>query len=167
VTWLVVFIVLAVFAMIVINQAVVVVPANTTYVVERLGRYHQTLHPGLNVLAPFLDRVAFRYSLRPNEERLTHACITLDNIPVHVASSFRWEIIDPRAAAYNSADPAQFVVELMRSRQRQWISEHSFTDARETTHELRSAVLQAVAEPATQSGVRITEVNVEQIARHT
>jgi regulator of protease activity HflC (stomatin/prohibitin superfamily) len=155
-------IVLAIIGM----RSVIVVPADSAYVVERLGRYRATLGAGVHVLTPFIDRLAFRFSLRPKDERLTDRCITIDNVPVSITSSIRWEIVEPRDAAYNSADPKQFVTELVRTRQRQWIGEHTWKDVRETTRELRSAVLHAAVEPAAQAGVKITEVEIEQIARH-
>ena len=147
-------------------RSVIVVPADSAYVVEKLGRYHVTLREGLHVLTPFLDRVVFRYSLLPAEERITDRCITLDNVAVNVASTVRWTIADPQKAAYSSADPKQFVTELVRTRQRQWVSEHAWEDVRETTRELRSEVLREVAEPAAQAGVAIAEVDVAEITRH-
>src|SRR5688500_14717746 len=146
-------------------RSVKVVPADTAYVVERLGRYFATLRAGMPLVLPFLDRIAFRYSLLPREDQLTDRCITLDNIPVSVTSSFRWEIADPRAAAYNSPNAAEFVMELIRSRQRQWIREHAWSDVREPTRELQGAVLRAAAEPAAQVGVKIADVHVQDVKR--
>ena len=158
-------IVFAVFAMIVLAKTVVVVPPNEAYVVERLGRYHQTLRPGMNVLAPFVDRVAFRYTLRPQDAELTDRCITLDNVPISIATSIRWEITDPRSAAYNSPNVTEFVLELTRSRQRQWIAEHAWDDVREGTRELQSALLHAAAQPAAEAGVRIIDVHINAVTR--
>ncbi len=157
--------VLAVFAMIVLAKTVIVVPPSEAYVVERLGRYHQTLRPGMNVLAPFLDRVAFRYTLRPQDTQLADRCITLDNIPISITSSIRWEIADPRSAAYNSADVKEFVIDLIRSRQRQWIGERAWDDVREGTRGLQSELLRAAAEPAAQAGVRIIDVYINSVTR--
>ena len=159
-------VVFTVIALVILARMAIVVPENSAYVVERLGRYFATLPPGLHMLLPFLDRVAFRYSLLPTEERITDNAITRDNIPVSITSRFRWSIADAQKAAYSSADVKQFVTELVRSRQRQSISERDWKDVRETTRELRSTVLNAVQEPAAQAGVTIAEVDVEEIARH-
>jgi regulator of protease activity HflC (stomatin/prohibitin superfamily) len=162
---LVVAIVIAVFSMIVIAKTIIVVPPDGAYVVERLGQYHQTFRSGMNVLAPFLDRVAFRYTLRPQDTQLTDRSITLDNIPISITSGIRWQITDPRAAAYNSANVNEFVVELVRSRQRQWIAEHSWNDVREGTRELQSALMRAVAESGAQGGVSILDVSISGVTR--
>jgi regulator of protease activity HflC (stomatin/prohibitin superfamily) len=158
-------IVVAIFLMIVVAKTIIVVPPNEAYVVERLGRYHRTIRSGLQVLTPFLDRVAFRYTLRPQDAQLTDRCITLDNIPISVTSSVRWEIADPQSAAYNSANVKDFVLELIRSRQREWIAEHSWNDTREGTRELQSTLLRTATEPAAQAGARIIDVYVNAVTR--
>ena len=70
--------VVTIVSLIVLAKAIIVVPPNEAYVVERLGRYYQTLGSGMKLLMPFLDRVAFRYSLRPQDARLTDPCNTRD-----------------------------------------------------------------------------------------
>ena len=157
--------VVTIVSLIVLAKAIIVVPPNEAYVVERLGRYYQTLGSGMKLLMPFLDRVAFRYSLRPQDARLTDRCITRDNIPINITSSVRWEIADPRSAAYHSANVNEFVAELIRSRQRHWISEHAWDDVRENTRAVQSAVSSAIAEPAAQAGVRISDVSIDPVTR--
>ena len=82
----------------------VIVPADSAYVVERLGRYHRTLPAGFHVVMPVLDAVRFRFSLLPKDEELSGTCITLDNVPVTITSTFRWQIADPQKAAYAAAN---------------------------------------------------------------
>ena len=144
---------------------IVIVPPDSAYVAERLGRYHRTLHPGLNILAPFFDRVAFRFSLLPQDLALTDTCITLDNVPFTVTSTVRWQVADAKTAAYASASPADFVSGLVRSIQRDWISRQSSKDVRETTRDFQQAVLRAAAEPAMQVGVKIVDHDVKRIER--
>jgi regulator of protease activity HflC (stomatin/prohibitin superfamily) len=146
---------------------IAIVPANSAYVVERLGRYYRTLNPGLNILTPFLDRVAFRYSLLPQRLDLTDNCITLDNVPFTVTSSVQWQIVEPRVAAYAVASLTEFVTGLVRSCQRKWISEQSSKDVRETTRDFRQAVLRAAAEPAAKAGVRIVDHDIKRLERVT
>lgn len=144
---------------------IVVVPMNHAYVVERLGRYFKTLSPGLNILVPVIDRVAFRYSLLPQQLDLTDNCITLDNVPFTVASSVQWQIAEPHVAAYAAANLTDLVAGLVRSCQRQWISEQQSKDVRETTRSFQQAVLRAAAEPAAKVGVKIVDHDVKRIER--
>ena len=77
-----------------------IVPDATACVVERLGRYHRTLLAGMHFLVPVIDRVAHRFSLRPQDRDLSDRCITFDNVPVSISSRVRWQILDPERAAY-------------------------------------------------------------------
>src|SRR5688500_18903725 len=142
-----------------------VVPQGSAYVVERLGRYRCTLPPGIHLLAPFVDRVAFRFSLAPKEEQLTDVCITLDNVTVSVKSTVSWQIAEPERAAYASANPAEFVINVVRTAARQWIGERAWKDVRETTREQQVAVLRSTGTAAAGVGVKITAFNVRQIER--
>lgn len=146
---------------------IAIVPANHAYIVERLGRYHRTLGPGLTVLVPLIDRVSFRYSLLPQRLDLTDNCITLDNVPFTVTSTAQWQMVDPRTVSYEVANVAEFVTGLVRSCQRKWISEQRSKDVRETTREFQQAVLRAAAAPAAKVGVRIVDHDVTRIERFT
>lgn len=158
-------VILAIVALVVIARSAKVVPENTAYVVERLGRYHATLTPGLHLLLPFLDRVATRHSLQPKEEELSDVCITLDNVTVRLTTTYAWQIVDPEKAAYAAADIAAFVAGVVRTAQRQWIAGRSWDDARETTRELREEVLRSASQAVTPNGVKITGFEVRRVER--
>ncbi len=161
---LVVAFVLAVAAMIGLRLSVIVVPHDAAYVVERLGAYRQTLTEGLHVLTPFVDRIAFRYTLRRTEDELSDRCITEDNVPVNVTSSYTWRIVDPRLFAYSTANGAEFVSNLIRSHQRKWIGERPLNTARETKRELEVLLPTSVSEPAREGGAEVLSVTIYAIA---
>lgn len=142
---------------------VTVVPEGHAYVVERLGRYHRTLTAGTHLLLPLFDRVAHRYSLRPRAGDVSDVCISLDNLTVSIESTYRWEIVDAREAAYGAADVKEFVAGVVSSAQREWIGRHAWKDIRETTRQLESDVVRAAAERASGVGVRITELIVQRV----
>jgi|SRR5687767_15852167 len=144
---------------------ITVVPDGSAYVVERLGRYHRTLNPGLNILVPVIDRVAFRYSLLSKDEPLTDNCITRDNVAISIATTLRWQILDARRAAYESANVADFVTGLVRKCQRQWIAERSWDEVRENTRDLQHGVVRLAADSAAETGAKIERLDVKRIAR--
>jgi regulator of protease activity HflC (stomatin/prohibitin superfamily) len=146
-------------------RSVRVVPEDMAFVVERLGRYHRTLRAGAHVVMPFVDRIAFRYSLAARSGELTETWITHDNVPVTVNCTFRWKVADPQRAAYASADETTFATELLRTRLREWIAARRFDDVRETTRELRGAVLESVARDAEAAGVSVEAIEVGRIER--
>ena len=161
---LIVAIVLAVFGMIVLSKCVIVVPRDSAYVIERLGVYRDTIMAGMHVLAPFLDRIAFRYTLQTQQQELSDVCITKDNSSVNVTSSYRWRIVDPRRFTYNTAEGAEFVASLVRSHHRKWIGSRSLNEARESTREMEASVVPSVADAAREVGVEIVTANIYTIA---
>lgn len=158
-------IVIALVSLIVVLKSVIVVPAEGAWVVERLGRYDRTLPAGTHVLAPFIDRVAFRYSLAPVTSETSDVCITGDNVPVRVTSTVSAQIVDARQAAYATGNAGDFVTTLVRTQLRQWIGGRSWDDVRATTSELGVATMQAAEEPASRIGVRMLAVDVNGIER--
>lgn len=156
---------IAVFLMILISKCVIVVPDHNAFLIERLGRYDRTLPPGLHVIPPFTDRVAFRYSLLPSEETISDQCVTVDNVPVRVTSVLRAQIRDPRQAAYSTANATDSIVTLLRTHQRQSIAERSWDALRKYPRELESAVLTAAATPASEMGITLLALDVKSLDR--
>ena len=144
---------------------IAVVPADSAYVVERLGRYRATLPPGLHFLVPFVDHIAHKFSLAPRDDEFSDVAITLDNISVSMKATVTWQITNAERAAYAVADLMNFVTSVVRNSERQWISERAWSDVRETTRDLQQAVLRSTEEPARTAGVKIVAFNVRQIDR--
>lgn len=161
----VVAIVTTVFAVILISKCVIVVPEGNAFVVERLGRYFGTLPAGMHVILPFTDRIAYRFSLQPREEELSDQCVTRDNVPVRIVSTFRAQIADPERAAYATANAGDAVKTLVRTHQRQATGERSWDDVRLYPRELESVVLNAATEPAAQLGITLLAIDVKQLDR--
>jgi regulator of protease activity HflC (stomatin/prohibitin superfamily) len=100
-------IVFVVLGLVIFPRSVVVVPADAAYVVERLGRYHATLVPGLHLLVPFIDTVRFRH--RTDEQELpleSRDERTDDGVPLRVSAALRWKVTDAERASYSVADVA-------------------------------------------------------------
>ena len=146
-------------------RSVIVVPNDSAYVVERLGRHRRTLGPGLHVLVPFVDRIAFRFSATPREDELTEVCITHDNVPVTVRSTLVWQIADPQKAAYETANVSELVLTVAKEAQRRLVGERSIDDVRESTRELQSAIVRAASEPAATVGVKIVSLAIQSVDR--
>lgn len=152
------------FAIILLTRIVIVVPAGSAYVVERLGRYQGTLGPGVHVLLPFVDVIRFRHTLAPRDERLDDKAITLDNVPVRITSAFRWQIDDPQKASYGTADVGHYARAIVQHAQRECIGRRPWKDLRETTRELQQEILRAAAGPAAAAGVKVLDHDVQEIS---
>jgi regulator of protease activity HflC (stomatin/prohibitin superfamily) len=102
---LIVVLVLAVFVAFVIMRTAVVVPQQSAYVVERLGRYSGTLSAGFHILVPFIDVIRYRHSLKETAIDIPEqVCITRDNVQVHVDGVLYLQVINPERASYGVAD---------------------------------------------------------------
>ena len=98
-------IVLALFLVVSILTAVRIVPQSEKYVVERFGRLHSVLSPGINVIVPFIDRVAHRISILERQlPPMTQDAITSDNVLVQVDTSVFYRIIEPEKTVYRIRD---------------------------------------------------------------
>jgi len=102
---LIVVLVLAVFVGFVIMRTAVVVPQQSAYVVERLGRYSGTLSAGFHILVPFIDVIRYRHSLKESATDIPEqVCITRDNVQVHVDGVLYLQVINPERASYGVSD---------------------------------------------------------------
>src|SRR5262252_4016653 len=102
---LVVFLVLAFLAVFVISRTAVVVPQQSAFVVERLGRYRATLDAGFHILLPFIDAVRYRHSLKETAIDIPEQiCITRDNVQVHVDGVLYLQVLNAELASYGVSD---------------------------------------------------------------
>src|SRR3977135_2334222 len=102
---LVVLILLALFALLVVYKTAVVVPQQSAYVVERLGRYHATLNAGFHVLVPFVDVRRYHHSLKEQAIDIpAQVCITRDNVQVGVDGILYLKVLNPERASYGISD---------------------------------------------------------------
>jgi regulator of protease activity HflC (stomatin/prohibitin superfamily) len=98
-------VVIALVVVVLLAKTAVVVPQQRAFVVEYLGKYSRTLHAGFHILIPFLERAAYRHSLKEHaidiEEQI---CITRDNVQVGVDGVIYMQILDPMRASYGIGD---------------------------------------------------------------
>ncbi|MDH4236963.1 MAG: paraslipin [Nitrospira sp.] len=96
---------LALLVVIVIGKTAVVVPQQSAYVVERLGKYSATLDAGFHILVPFIDRIRYKHSLKEAAIDIPEqVCITRDNVQVSVDGILYLKILDPKRASYGISD---------------------------------------------------------------
>jgi regulator of protease activity HflC (stomatin/prohibitin superfamily) len=98
-------IILAIFLIVVVARTAVVVPQQSAYVIEQLGRYRATLNAGFHILIPFVDRVAYKHSLKETAIDVPEqVCITRDNVQVHVDGILYLKVLNPERASYGIND---------------------------------------------------------------
>jgi regulator of protease activity HflC (stomatin/prohibitin superfamily) len=96
---------LAFLVLIVVAKTAVVVPQQSAFVVERLGRYYATLGAGFHILIPFIDVIRYRHTLKEVAVDIPEqVCITRDNVQVHVDGVLYMKVLDPERTSYGVAD---------------------------------------------------------------
>ena len=102
---LIVVVFLAVFILVVIAKTAVVVPQQSAFIIERLGKYAGTLGAGFHLLVPFFDVLRYRHSLKENAVDIPEqVCITRDNVQVHVDGVLYLKVMNPERASYGISD---------------------------------------------------------------
>src|SRR6266699_5988328 len=113
---LVVFVGLALLVIIVLSRTAVVVPQQSAFVVERLGRYRATLDAGFHILLPFIDAIRYRHSLKEHAGEIPEQiCITRDNVQVHMDGVLYLKVLNPERASYGVSDYVFALVQLAQT----------------------------------------------------
>ena len=100
-----VFVLVAILVVVIIAKTATVVPQQNAFVVERLGKYKQTLEAGFYILLPFLDVIRYRHSLKERAVDIAEQiCITRDNVQVGVDGVLYLKVMDPKRASYGVGD---------------------------------------------------------------
>ena len=126
------------------------VPQQMAWVVERLGKFHSVLEPGLNVIVPFLDRVAYRHSLKETSlDVQEQVCITRDNTQLGVDGIIYYQVTDPKLASYGSSDYVSAVTQLAQTTLRSEIGKMELDKTFESRDEINVAAeaLEATVKP--------------------
>src|SRR5215204_5330068 len=161
---LVVFFFLAILVLIIVAKTAIVVPQQSAYIVERLGRYHGTLGAGFHVLLPFVDTIRYRHSLKEIAVDIpAQVCITRDNVQVGVDGVLYLKVLNPERASYGIADYMFAISQLAQTTLR---SEIGKIDLDRTFEERTNINLSVVSEldKATESwGVKVLRYEIKNI----
>ncbi|GAB2802644.1 SPFH domain-containing protein [Rhabdobacter roseus] len=145
-------------------MTVKVVPQQTAYVAERLGKFYAVLQPGINFIIPFFDRVAYRYTLKESAIDIPEQiCITNDNVQVRMDGVIFIQVIDPKKAAYGIADYTFAVTQLAQTTMRSEIGKLALDKTFEERMTINRAVVEAIDEAATGWGVKVLRYEIKNI----
>ena len=163
-TSLITLVLLLLFGFAILRSALRIVPQQNAWIVERLGRFHRALSPGLNVVVPFMDRVAYRFDLRevPSEVP-AQVCISLDNTTLTVDGFLYLQITDPVKAAYGSSNPMNAAMQLAQTSMRSEIGKLHLDQALSSRQMLNTAVAAAVEEAAINWGIKVLRYEIKDI----
>jgi regulator of protease activity HflC (stomatin/prohibitin superfamily) len=155
---------LAIFALITIIQTARVVPQKQAFIVERLGKYSKTLNAGFHLLVPFLDRVAYKHSLKETAVDVPpQTCITKDNIAVEVDGVLYLQVVDAVKASYGIDDFLFASTQLAQTTMRSEIGKLELDKTFEEREAINHAIIRAVDKASDPWGVKVTRYEIKNI----
>ena len=161
---LVVLLVLAFFVLIVIAKTAVVVPQQSAYVVERLGRYAGTLGAGFHVLMPFIDVIRYRHSLKEQAVDIpAQVCITRDNVQVGVDGILYLKVLNPERASYGISDYGFAITQLAQTTLRSEVGKIDLDRTFEERANINQAVVSELDKASEPWGVKVLRYEIKNI----
>ena len=156
--------VLLVIVVIFIVRTLKIVPQQNAWVVERLGKYHSTLTPGLNFLLPFVDNVAYKHSLKEIALDVpSQVCITRDNTQLQVDGILYFQVTDPMRASYGSANYVMAISQLAQTTLRSVIGKLELDKTFEERATINHSVVSAIDEAALNWGVKVLRYEIKDL----
>jgi regulator of protease activity HflC (stomatin/prohibitin superfamily) len=157
-------VILLIVGVLFVVRAVKVVPQQNAWIVERLGRYHATLAPGLNFIIPFVDRLAYRHSLKEIPLDVpSQVCITKDNTQLTVDGILYFQVTDPMRASYGSSNYIVAITQLAQTTLRSVIGKMELDRTFEEREIINSSVVAALDEAALNWGVKVLRYEIKDL----
>jgi regulator of protease activity HflC (stomatin/prohibitin superfamily) len=156
--------ILVVIAIIFIVRTFKIVPQQNAWVVERLGKFDRTLTPGLKFLVPFVDRVAYKHSLKEVPLDVpSQVCITRDNTQLQVDGILYFQVTDPMRASYGSSNYIVAITQLAQTTLRSVIGKMELDKTFEERDLINASVVSALDEAALNWGVKVLRYEIKDL----
>jgi regulator of protease activity HflC (stomatin/prohibitin superfamily) len=153
-----------VLAVIILITTIRIVPQKRAYIIERLGKYHKTLDAGFHILAPFVDKVSYRHTLKEQAVDVPpQQCITKDNIAVEVDGILYMQVGDPKKASYGIDNYRFAATQLAQTTMRSVMGKLDLDKTFEERENINSVIVEAVDKASDPWGVKVTRYEVKNI----
>lgn len=159
-------VVIGIFLLLLYFLTIVIVPENSFFIQERLGRFTKILTPGLHFQVPILDKVAFKFSRKEQTCLIKDLlCQTLDGIPILIDSIFIFQIQDPVKAAYESENFEDSILIELQSNIFKEIQNHYADEILARRYGMNQSIVKHTSEPAKNLGLKIIRFEIQQLRR--
>ena len=161
---LIVALIFIVIALIFAFKAINVIPQQTAWVIERLGKFHKILNPGLNFIIPFIDKVAYKHSLKEIPlDTPSQVCITRDNTQLTVDGILYFQVTDPKLASYGTSNYLVAITQLAQTTLRSVIGKMVLDETFEERDVINNQVVSAIDEAALNWGVKVLRYEIKDL----
>ena len=157
-------IILAFLVLIIVAKTAVVVPQQSAYVVERLGRFHGVLNAGFHVLLPFVDVIRYRHSLKETAVDIpAQVCITRDNVQVGVDGVLYLRVLNPERASYGISDYMFAISQLAQTTLRSEVGKIDLDRTFEERTNINTSVVSELDKASEAWGVKVLRYEIKNI----
>jgi len=141
-----------------------IVPQQSAWVVERLGKFHTVLQPGFNWITPFIDRVAYRHSLKEVPLDIAEqVCITKDNTQLAVDGIIYFQVMDAKLASYGSSDYELAISQLAQTALRSEIGKMELDKTFESRDEINRQIVSVLDEAGRTWGIKVLRYELKSL----
>jgi len=156
--------VIAALAFVVLLKTAIVVPQQSAFIVERLGKYSSTLHAGFHILFPFIERIAYRHNLKETALDIAEQiCITKDNVQVGIDGVLYLQVLDPARASYGIADYHFAISQLAQTTLRSEIGKIDLDRTFEERGRINTNVVSELDKASEPWGVKVLRYEIKNI----
>jgi regulator of protease activity HflC (stomatin/prohibitin superfamily) len=160
----IVLVAIAVIAVVALMKTARIVPQRQAHVVERLGKYHKTLEAGFHILIPFIDRVAYKHSLKEIAMDVPpQFCITKDNIAIEIDGLLYMQVLDAKLASYGIDNYYYAASQLAQTTLRSEIGKLELDRTFEERDTINAQVISALDKASEPWGLKITRYEIANI----
>ena len=147
-----------------VAEGVRIVPQQNAWVVERLGKFHAVLEPGMNLIVPFIDRIAYKHSLKEVPLDVPEqVCITKDNTQLAVDGIIYFQVIDPRLASYGTSNYVLAISQLAQTALRSEIGKMELDKTFESRDEINHKVVEVLDEAGRTWGIKVLRYELKSL----
>ena len=155
----------ALIGVVILAKIVRIVPQNEAYIVERLGKYSSTLEAGFHLLVPFIDKVAYRHSLKEFAIDVpAQQAITRDNVSLGIDGVLYLRVMDPKSASYGVENLDFAITQLAQTSMRAEIGKLTLDETFESRENINSEVTRAIDEASDAWGTKVLRYEVKDIS---
>ena len=150
--------------LIIFRKACYVIPNRTVFIIERLGKYNRTIGAGFHILIPFIDRVAYRHSLKEKAiDTPKQICITKDNISVEVDGILYLQVMDPKSASYGINDYLFATIQIAQTTMRSIVGKMDLDDTFKKREFINEQIVKEADVASDPWGIKVNRYEIKDI----
>ena len=158
------FTVLAIFGLLFLMSAIKIVPQQEAWIVEKFGKFEKVLQPGLNILIPIVQSVAYKHTLKEQAIDITaQTAISKDNVSLNIDGVLYTKIIDPKASSYGVSNPYLAITQLAQTSMRSEIGKIPLDQTFEEREMLNIRIVASINEAAANWGIQCMRYEIKDI----